>query len=98
MVQSTSAATSRSCQTQIRGRSRSVDCSALTTRAVIGFWSNVVSRRPPHDVRSLTWLTERGVAPLDLEKAIAIARSLMGRRKVGMTPGYEQRFREIFTS
>src|SRR5205085_1781286 len=73
-------------------------CTALTTGTVIGFCSNIVVPRPPQHVPSFTWLTERGASRFDLEKAIAIARTVMGRRKVEMTHAMESLFRHIFKS
>jgi len=68
-------------------------CTALTTGCVIGFCCNVVVPRPPQFVPSFTWLTEAGAAPYDLDRAVALARKVMLRRKQALTPAAERLFR-----
>ena len=70
-------------------------CTALNTGTVIGFCCNVVHPRPPRRIPSLTWLTPEGSSRYDVERAIKVARIVMGRRGVDMTPATAALFRTI---
>lgn len=59
----------------------------LPTGCVLGVAANVFTRRMlPKFVPSFAWLTDEGLQPFRVEKAIEIARAVMARRKVGFTP------------
>jgi UDP-N-acetylglucosamine diphosphorylase/glucosamine-1-phosphate N-acetyltransferase len=58
----------------------------LPTGCVIGVAANVFTRRPvPKFVPSLAWLTDEGLSAFRVEKAVEIARTVMGRRKVELS-------------
>lgn len=58
----------------------------LPTGCVIGVAANVFTRRPvPKFVPSFGWLTDEGLMPYRVEKAIPIARTVMGRRKIDLS-------------
>jgi UDP-N-acetylglucosamine diphosphorylase/glucosamine-1-phosphate N-acetyltransferase len=68
----------------------------LNTGTVIGFCANVVSTGfPPKHVPSFSWGGSQGLAPYDLEKAIAVARLVMQRRQVALEPADEVLFRAL---
>jgi len=58
----------------------------LPTGGVIGVAANVFTRRiVPKFVPSFAWVTDEGMIPYRVEKAILIARIVMGRRDVELT-------------
>jgi hypothetical protein len=59
----------------------------LPTGAVIGVAANVFTRAPvPKFVPSFAWLTDEGLATYRPDKAVEIARTVMARRKVTLSP------------
>lgn len=63
----------------------------LPTGCVIGLAANVFTQKPvPKFVPSFGWLTDEGLARYRLDKAIEIARTVMGRRKVELSPSEAQ--------
>lgn len=59
----------------------------LPTGCVIGAASNVFTHHAvPKFVPSFAWLTDDGMSPYRVDKAIQIARVVMGRRDVELTP------------
>lgn len=68
----------------------------LPTGAVIGFGSSVaVGGLTPKFVPSFAWLTQQGSAAYDIDRALDVARRVMARREVTMTPAEEELFRSI---
>lgn len=66
----------------------------LPTGCVVGVAANVFTRSPvPKFVPSLAWLTDSGLMRFRVEKAVEIARTVMGRRGVELSPA-EQRLIE----
>ena len=59
----------------------------LPTGAIIGVAANVFTRAPlPKFVPSFAWLTDDGLAAYRPDKAVETARTVMGRRKVTLSP------------
>jgi UDP-N-acetylglucosamine diphosphorylase/glucosamine-1-phosphate N-acetyltransferase len=72
---------------------------ALPTGCVIGFAANVLtSRQPPRFVPSFAWLTDAEEGTYDPLRALAVARKVMARRQVTMSPAEEQLFLQIADS
>ncbi len=68
----------------------------FNTGTVVGFSANVFGAGfPPKHVPSFTWGSGEGAAPYELEKALAVARTVMGRRQVDMEPADEVLFRSL---
>ncbi len=66
----------------------------LPTGCVLGVAANVFTRGPlPKFVPSLAWLTDSGLTRFRVEKAVEIARTVMGRRAIELSPA-EQRLIE----
>lgn len=70
----------------------------LSTGAVVGFASHVITSRPPKYVPSFSWVTDEGISRLDLNKMTAIARIAMARRNVELTLADQDIFNRILTS
>lgn len=70
-------------------------CTALTTGTIIGFCANVVASRPPQFVPSFTWLTPAGAESYDVDRAVAVARTVMSRRKRELSVAEELLMRRI---
>ena len=68
----------------------------LTTGTVIGFSSHVTAARPPKFVPSFGWVTDKGTAPLDFDKAVKIAKTVMQRREVEWTAADDEVFNRIY--
>ena len=68
----------------------------LTTGTVIGFSSHVIAARPPKFVPSFGWVTDKGISPLDFDKAIKIAKTAMQRRSVEWTAADDEVFGRIY--
>jgi UDP-N-acetylglucosamine diphosphorylase / glucose-1-phosphate thymidylyltransferase / UDP-N-acetylgalactosamine diphosphorylase / glucosamine-1-phosphate N-acetyltransferase / galactosamine-1-phosphate N-acetyltransferase len=67
----------------------------LPTGCVIGIAANVFkSGGVPKFVPSFAWLTDAGMTSYRVDKAIQIARTVMGRRDMELTPTEEQLLRE----
>lgn len=68
----------------------------LNTGTVIGFSSNVAAQGfPSKHVPSFSWIGPLGTEPYDLEKAVAVARVVLGRRQMRWEPADEVLFRAI---
>ncbi len=58
----------------------------LPTGCILGVASNVFTRQPvPKFVPSFAWLTDEGLTRYRIEKAVVIARQVMGRREIELT-------------
>jgi UDP-N-acetylglucosamine diphosphorylase/glucosamine-1-phosphate N-acetyltransferase len=69
----------------------------LDTGTVIGVFSNLYGTAiPPKYIPAFTWGSVGSYSTYDLERAIAVAVTVMGRRKVIATDAYKQLFRTIF--
>lgn len=67
----------------------------LTTGCVIGVGANVFTTNfTPKFVPSFSWLSERGREPARVDKIVEIARTVMRRRKLDLSPADEQLLRE----
>jgi UDP-N-acetylglucosamine diphosphorylase/glucosamine-1-phosphate N-acetyltransferase len=68
----------------------------LNTGTVIGFSCNLFGAGfPPKHVPSFSWEGKEGLAPYDLDKAMATARAVMERRGVIMEPADQVLFRAV---
>jgi len=70
-------------------------CTAITTGTCIGIFCNVVCPRPPQFVRSFSWMTAESCVPHQIDKALAVARIVMNRRKLELTPTHEAYLRSL---
>jgi UDP-N-acetylglucosamine diphosphorylase/glucosamine-1-phosphate N-acetyltransferase len=71
----------------------------FNTGTVIGPMSNIFgSGFPPKHVPSFSWGGAEGFVEHDLKKALATAKIVMARRKVGMTAAYEELFEHVFNT
>ncbi len=69
---------------------------ALPTGCVIGFAANVfLSRYPEKFVPSFAWQTDERCSVYDPQRALAVAKKAMSRRKVEMSPAEEHAFIQI---
>ncbi len=77
--------------------SKSAIGTVFNTGTMVGFSSNVFGAGfPPKHVPSFSWGGAAGFSEYELEKAIALARTVMGRRQVDMEPADEVLFRTLF--
>jgi len=68
----------------------------LPTGCVVGVASNIFRQGPlPKFVPSFAWLTDNGMTAYRFEKAIHIARVVMARREVELTPAEERVLRQV---
>ncbi|MCG3126684.1 MAG: hypothetical protein CHACPFDD_01536 [Phycisphaerae bacterium] len=68
----------------------------LPTGCVIGVSANIFTAGPaPRFVPSFAWLTSDGLKPYRLEKAIEVARTVMGRRRVVMSDADARLFADL---
>ena len=68
----------------------------LNTGTVIGFSSNIATHGfPSKHVPSFSWMGPFGMEPYDLEKALIVARAVLGRRQMHLEPADEVLFRAI---
>ncbi len=68
----------------------------LPTGCVVGYASNLfVSQYAPKFTPSFTWLTDAGPQRQDIDKAAAVAKTVMGRRKRELTACEEALFRAV---
>lgn len=71
--------------------------SMFNTGTVVGVCCNIFGAGfPPKYVPAFSWGGAAGFTPYDLERAIEVARRVMARRKVELTPGYEHALRAVF--
>lgn len=70
---------------------------SIPTGAVIGFCSSVFNNRSPKFVNSFTWMQGRGFERYDPQRALAVTRKVMARRKIAMSPAEEKVFLGILT-
>ena len=65
----------------------------LSTGSVIGFAANVAtSALAPKFIPSFSWLTDQGREHYDPQRCLAVAKTVMSRRKVTMSPAEETLF------
>jgi len=67
----------------------------LSTGAVIGFASQITASRPAKFIPSFAWVTPKGIARVDFERLVALARTVMSRRHVEFTPADHDLFVRI---
>lgn len=73
--------------------------SSFATGTIVGFCSNVICNAfPPKFVPSFCWLTDSSRKKYDPARGLAVARTVMGRRKMNMTPAEEALFMSIATA
>jgi UDP-N-acetylglucosamine diphosphorylase / glucose-1-phosphate thymidylyltransferase / UDP-N-acetylgalactosamine diphosphorylase / glucosamine-1-phosphate N-acetyltransferase / galactosamine-1-phosphate N-acetyltransferase len=71
--------------------------STINTGTIIGPSSNIFGGGlPPRFIPSFAWGGAAGLVTYELEKALAVAVTVMGRRSVACTPAYEALFRHVF--
>jgi UDP-N-acetylglucosamine diphosphorylase/glucosamine-1-phosphate N-acetyltransferase len=69
----------------------------FNTGTVVGVGSNVFGAGfPPKAVPSFSWGGAEGLVTYDLEKCLAVARRVVGRRKMTLTDPEEQALRAVF--
>ena len=77
--------------------SKSAIGTQFNTGTVVGFSANVFGAGfPPKHVPSFSWGGAGVLTGYDLEKALAVARTVMRRRKVDLEPADEVLFRSIY--
>ena len=77
--------------------SKSAINSMFNTGTVVGVSSNVFgSGFPPKSVPSFTWGGAEGLKTYELERALEVARRVMGRRKMVLSPAEEKVLRVVF--
>jgi UDP-N-acetylglucosamine diphosphorylase/glucosamine-1-phosphate N-acetyltransferase len=70
----------------------------LDTGTVIGPSSNVYGTSlPPKFVPAFTWGSPGQLTTYDVERALAVATTMMARRNVQLTPAYREVFRNVFS-
>lgn len=71
----------------------------FNTGTVVGVSSNVFGAGfPPKAIPSFAWVDSKDVQGYRVDKAIDVARTVMGRRKITMTDNYERLLKHIFDS
>jgi UDP-N-acetylglucosamine diphosphorylase/glucosamine-1-phosphate N-acetyltransferase len=71
--------------------------SMFNTGTVVGVSSNVFgSGFPPKSIPSFAWGGAEGLSTYDLEKALEVARRVMGRRKMALSGAEENAIRSVF--
>ena len=71
--------------------------SMFNTGTVVGVSSNVFgSGFPPKDIPSFSWGGAESMETYEIEKALDVARRVMGRRKIELTKVEEQMLRTVF--
>ncbi len=71
--------------------------SMFNTGTVVGVSSNVFgSGFPPKSVPSFAWGGAEGITTYDLERALSVARRVMGRRKMALSAAGEKVLRDVF--
>jgi len=71
--------------------------SMFNTGTVVGVSSNVFgSGFPPKSVPSFAWGGGEGITTYDLERALEVARRVMGRRKIALSAAEEKLLRAVF--
>jgi hypothetical protein len=69
----------------------------FNTGTVVGVSSNVFgSGFPPKSVPSFAWGGAEGIKTYDLERALDVARRVMGRRKIVLSAAGENVLRTVF--
>ncbi|MFN3394901.1 MAG: transferase, partial [Candidatus Thermochlorobacter sp.] len=70
----------------------------FNTGTVVGMSSNIFGAGfPPKTIGSFQWGGAEGFVRYDLDKALEVARTVMKRRNVQLTPEYETLFRAAYT-
>ncbi|MBI5866322.1 MAG: hypothetical protein HZB38_17770, partial [Planctomycetes bacterium] len=68
----------------------------LGTGTILGVAANVFTRKSvPKFVPSFGWLTDEGLEPCRVEKIVSIARTVMGRRKVDLSPAEQHAIEQV---
>lgn len=72
----------------------------FNTGTVVGLSSNIFGGGfPPKNIGSFQWGgSESGFTRYDLEKALEVARAVMKRRNIALSPAYEALFRKAFAN
>jgi len=71
----------------------------FNTGTVVGVSSNIFGGGfPPKSIPSFAWGGADGFKPYDLEKSIAVARTVMGRRKVQLSLAEEKLLRGVYAA
>ncbi len=71
-------------------------CSRIMTGSVLGTGCMFAASAPPPTVTGrFEWHTDRGAQPYRLSKFSEVARTVMARRNLEMSPAYEARLREL---
>jgi UDP-N-acetylglucosamine diphosphorylase/glucosamine-1-phosphate N-acetyltransferase len=69
----------------------------FNTGTVVGLSSNIFGGGfPPKSIGSFQWGGSEGFVRYDLDKALEVARAVMKRRNVALTPAYEALFRQAY--
>ena len=69
----------------------------FNTGTIVGFSANVFGGDfPPKFIPSFGWGGASGITEYDLEKALEVAKRVMQRRNVKLTPAYEKLFRHLY--
>ena len=69
----------------------------FNTGTIVGFSTNVFGGDfPPKFIPSFGWGGASGITEYDLEKALEVAKRVMQRRNVKLTPAYEKLFRHLY--
>ncbi len=70
----------------------------FNTGTTVGLSSNIFGAGfPPKHIGSFQWGGAEGFVSFDLEKALDVARAVMKRRNVSLSPAYEALFRRAFS-
>ena len=68
----------------------------FSTGSVVGFAAQVAtSAFPPKFIPSFSWMTDKGTARYDPQRCLAVAKKVMSRRKVVMSPAEEALFLQL---
>jgi hypothetical protein len=71
--------------------------SSLNTGTIIGPSSNIFGGGlPPKYIPAFSWGGTQGLVTYDVEKALAVAKTVMGRRGVQITAAYREIFRRVY--
>jgi UDP-N-acetylglucosamine diphosphorylase/glucosamine-1-phosphate N-acetyltransferase len=71
--------------------------SSLNTGTIIGPSSNIFGGGiPPKYIPAFSWGGSQGFVTYDVEKALAVAKTVMGRRGVEITEAYRETFRRVY--
>jgi hypothetical protein len=72
--------------------------SSLNTGTVVGPSSNIFGGGlPPRSIPAFAWGGAAGMEPYDLERALAVAATVMARRNVAAGDAYRELFRHVYS-